>query len=174
MKENYRKGDSNRRHKGGIVTQLYNSTQRTALACAISEAKNQEREDVIPLIGKVDVSGQVVMCDKLNSSPQVSEAVKKAGAYYLLPLGDNCGNKALNTHLKELFVREHKHTIRYSETEIDKKARREAELHCREYIEKKANHGRREFLDIEILPAAPYLDLNVKILIKDKRSYQKV
>lgn len=36
MKETYRK-DYNRRHKGGIVTQLYNSTQRTALACAISE-----------------------------------------------------------------------------------------------------------------------------------------
>ena len=50
MKETYRKGDSNRRHKGGIVTQLYNSTQRTALACAISEAKNHERADVIPLI----------------------------------------------------------------------------------------------------------------------------
>lgn len=61
MKKTYRKGDSKRRHKGGIVTQLYNSTQRTALACAISEAKNHERADVIPLIGKVDVSGHVVM-----------------------------------------------------------------------------------------------------------------
>lgn len=52
--------------------------------------------------------------------------------------------------------------IEYSETEIDKKARREADLKCRDYLEKKANHGRREFFDIEILPAAPYLDLNVK------------
>lgn len=49
---------------------------------------------------------------------------------------------------------------------MDKKARREADLHCSEYLEKKANHGRREFLDIEILPDALYLDLNVKTLIK--------
>lgn len=89
MKETYRKGGLNRRHKGGIDTQLYNSTQRTALACAISSAKNLERADVIPLIGKVDVLGQVVMCDKLNSSPQLSDAVNNAKAYYLLPLGDN-------------------------------------------------------------------------------------
>ena len=161
MKENYRKGDSNRRHKGGIVTQLYNSTQRTALACAISEAKNHEREDVIPLIGKVDILGQVVMCDKLNSSSDVSDAATVAGAYYLLPLGNNCGNKALNTHLKEVFTRERKHTIRYSETEMDRKARLEAEYRCQDYLEKKANHGRREFLDIEILSADPYLDLKV-------------
>ena len=162
MKETYRKGDSNRRHKGGIVTQLFNSTQRTPLACAISEAKNHERRDVLSLIGKVDIVGQVVMCDKLNSSSDVSDAATAAGAYYLLPLGNNCGNKALNAHLKEVFTREHKHSIRYSETQMDKKARQLAENRCLDYLEKKANHGRREFLDIEILPANPYLDLNVK------------
>lgn len=67
------------------------------------------------------------MCAKLNSSPEVNDAVNNAKAYYLLPLVDNCGNKALNAHLKELFARECKHTIRYSETEMDKKARREAD-----------------------------------------------
>lgn len=101
------------------------------------------------------------MCDKLNSSSDVSDAATVAGAYYLLPLGNNCGNKALNTHLKEVFTRERKHTIKYSETEMDRKARLEAEYRCQDYLEKKANHGRREFLDIEILPADPYLDLNV-------------
>ena len=45
---------------------------------------------------------------------------------------------------------------------MDKQARREGELLCRDYFEKKANYGRREFLDIEILPADPYLNLNVK------------
>jgi len=119
MKETYRKGDANRRHKGGIVTQLF------------------------------------------NSSSEVSNAVIQAGAFYLLPLGNNCGNKALNAHLKELFTRERKHTIRYSETEMDKMARRQAEYRGQDYLEKKANHGRREYPDIEILPSDPYLDLNV-------------
>lgn len=34
MKEIYRRGGCSRKCKGGIITQLYNSTQRTPLACA--------------------------------------------------------------------------------------------------------------------------------------------
>jgi len=161
MKETFRRGETSRRHKGGIVTQLFNSTQRTALACAITPEKNNEKSDVIPLIGRVNICGQVVMCDKLNSTPEVSSAVNDAEAYYLLPLGDNNGNKELHSHLEGIFNRNHKKAIKYSETELDEKSRKKAEIMGTEFRKKKAIHGRREYLDIELLPAT-YLDPRIK------------
>ena len=106
------------------------------------------------------------MCDKLNSSPEVSSATNDAEAYYLLPLGDNNGNKELHSHLQGIFNRNHKHAIKYSETELEAKSRKKAELMGTEFRKKKANHGSREYLDIELLPA-PILTLESVILIRE-------
>lgn len=99
MKETSRRGECSRKCKGGIITQLYNSTQRTPLACAISSAKNHERKDVLSLIENASIVGKVVMCDRLNTTADVSSKINKVQAYYLLPISDTNGNKELHSHI---------------------------------------------------------------------------
>ena len=157
MKETYRRGECIRKCKGGIITQLYNSTQRTPLACAISSAKNHERKDVLSLIENASIVGKVVMCDKLNTTADVSSKINKVQAYYLLPISDTNGNKELHSHIEGIFNREHKKAVIYSETELEAEALKQSPSKG-----KKANHGRKEFTDIELLPAEPYLDERIK------------
>lgn len=93
------------------------------------------------------------MCDKLNTTAEVSSKINKVQAYYLLPMSDTNGNKELHSHIEGIFNREHKKAVRYSETELEAKALKQSPSKG-----KKANHGRKEFTDIELLPAKPYLD----------------
>lgn len=157
MKDTYRRGQSSRKCKDGIITQLYNSSQRTPLACAISSEKNHERKDVLSLIEDASIVGKVVMCDKLNTTADVSSKISKVQAYYLLPLSNTNGNKELHSHLEGIFNREHKKAVIYSETKIEKEALDKSQKG------KKPNHGRKDFTDIEVLPAEPYLDERIKI-----------
>lgn len=93
------------------------------------------------------------MCDKLNTTDDVSSKIIKVQAYYLLPMSDTNGNKELHSHIEGIFNREHKKAVRYSETELEAEA-----LKTSLSKGKKANHGRKVFTDIELLPAKPYLD----------------
>ena len=79
--------------------------------------------------------------------------INKVQAYYLLPISDTNGNKELHSHIEGIFNREHKKTVRYSETEHEAEALKQSSSKG-----KKANHRRKEFTDIELLPAKPYLD----------------
>lgn len=153
MKETYRRGECSRKCKGGIITQFYNFTQRTPLACAISSAKNHERKDVLSLIESASIVGKVVTCDKLNTTADVRSKSNKVQAYYLLPMSDTNGNKELHSHIEGIFNREHKKAVRYSETELEAEA-----LNQSPSKGKMANHGRKEFTDVELLPAKTYLD----------------
>lgn len=157
MKETYRRGECSRKCKGGIITKFYNFTQRTPLACAISSAKNHERKDVLSLIESASIVGKVVTCDKLNTTADVSSKSNKVQAYYLLPMSDTNGNKELHSHIEGIFNREHKKAVIYSETKIEKEALDKSQKG------KKPNHGRKDFTDIEVLPAEPYLDERIKI-----------
>jgi hypothetical protein len=153
MKETYGRGECSRKSKGGIITQLYNSTQKTPPACAISSAKNHERKDVLFLIESVSFVGKVVMCDKLHTTAGVSSKLNKLQTYYLLPMFDTNGNKELHSHIEGIFNREYKKAVSYSETELEAEA-----LKTSPSKGKKANHGRKEFTDNELLPAKPYFD----------------
>lgn len=153
MKETYGRGECSRKCKGGIITQLYNSTQRTPPACAISSANNHERNDALSLIEDAGIVGKIVMCDKLNTTADVSSKINKVQAYYLLPMIDTNGNKELHSHIEGIFNREHKKAVSYSETELEAEA-----LKTSPSKGKKANHGRKEFTDNELLPAKPYFD----------------
>lgn len=176
MKDTYRRGQSSRKCKDGIITQLYNSSQITPLACAISSAKNHERKDALSLIENASIVGKVVMCDKLNTTTDVSSKINKVQAYYLLPISDTNGNKELHSHIEGIFNREHKKAVRYSETELEAEALKQSPSKG-----KKANHGRKEFTDIELLPAKPYLDErkhnpheSVTVLVKKTETTAKV
>lgn len=176
MKETYRRGECSRKCKGDIITHLYNSTQKTPLACAISSAKNHERKDVLSLKENASIVGKVVMCDKLNTTAEVSSKINKVQSYYLLPMSDANGNKELHSHIEAIFNRKHKKAVRYSETELEAKALKQSPSKG-----KKANHGRKEFTDIELLPAKPYLDEkihnpheSVTVLVKKTETTVKV
>ena len=158
LKSTFRRGESSRRRKGGIITQLFNSTQRVALGFEISELKNHEKDDVLSIMERVDLSGTVVMCDALNSQRAVSEQATASHAYYMLPLANN-GNKELRIHVEAIFNRNHKKTEK---------------VHTQTA---KPTHGRQECLDVEVLPAAPYLDerihnqhQNVQVLVKKSKT----
>lgn len=79
-------------------------------------AKNYERKDVLSLIESASIVGKVVMCDKLNTTSDVSSKINKLQAYYLLPMSDTNGNKELHSHIEGIFSREYKKAVRYSET----------------------------------------------------------
>ena len=98
------------------------------------------------------------MCDALNSQRAVSEQATASHAYYMLPLANN-GNKELRIHVEAIFNRNHKKTEK---------------VHTQTA---KPTHGRQESLDIEVLPAAPYLDerihnqhQNVQVLVKKSKT----
>ena len=126
----------------------------------ISSAKNHERKDVLSLIESASIVGKVVMCDKLNTTADVSTKTNKAQAYYLLPLTNTNGNKELLSRLEGIFNHEHKKAVISSETKIEKEALDKSQKG------KKPKHGRKNFIDIEVLPAEPYLDERIKNLIK--------
>ena len=158
LKASFRRGESSRRRKGGIITQLFKATHHVALGFEISELKNHEKDDVLSIMERVDLSGTVVMCDALNSQGAVSDKATASPAYYMLPLADN-GNKELRIHVEAIFNRNH----------------RKAEKAHTETA--KPTHGRQERLDIEVLPAAPYLDerihnqhQNVQVLVKKSKA----
>ena len=116
------------------------------------------------------------MCDKLNTTADVSSKINKVQAYYLLPMSDTDGNKELHSHIEGIFNREHKKAVRYSETELEAEA-----LKTSLSKGKKANHGRKEFTDIELLHAKPYLDdrihnphKDVTALVKKTKTTVKV
>ena len=159
MKGTYRRGEKKRKCKGGIVTQLYNCTQRVPLGFEISSKKNHERDDILPILSRITIDGMVVMCDDLNSQAAVSNAVIKANGIYMFPLGKN-GNKELLIHVEAIFNRQHKDVQSWESKKPTKK-------------QNKRDHGRYDFTKIEILPAEPYLDprinkkhKNVRTLIK--------
>ena len=60
------------------------------------------------------------------------------------------GNKELHSHIEGIFNREHKKAVRNSETELEAEALKQSPSKG-----KKANHGRKEFSDIELLNAKP-------------------
>lgn len=62
------------------------------------------------------------MCDKLNTTADVSSKINKVQTYYLLPISDTNGNKELHSHIEGIFNREHKKAVRYSETELEEVA----------------------------------------------------
>lgn len=85
----------------------------------------------------------------LNTTADVSSKISKVQAYYLLPLSNTNGNKELHSHLEDIFNREHKKAVIYSETKIEKEALDKSQKG------KKPNHGER------ILPILKYFLQNL-------------
>lgn len=159
MKGTYRKGECKRKCKGGIVTQLYNCTQRISLGFEISDKKNHERDDILPILSRITIDGMVVMCDDLNAQAAVSNAVIKANGIYMFPLGKN-GNKELLIHVEAIFNRQHKNVQIWESKKPTNK-------------QNKRDHGRYDSTKIEILPAEPYLDPRINIKHKNVRTLIK-
>lgn len=59
------------------------------------------------------------MCDKLNTTADLSSKISKVQAFYLFPMSDTNGNKEFHSHLEGIFNREHKKAVIYSETKIE-------------------------------------------------------
>ena len=156
MKGTYRRGESKRKCKGGIVTQLYNCTQRVPLGFEISSKKNHERDDILSTI---TIDKMALMCDDLNSQEAVFNAVIKANGIYMFPLGKN-GNKELLIHVEAIFSRQHKDV----QTWFSKKPTEK---------QNKRDHGRYDFTKIEILPAEPYLAPRINTKHKNVRTLIK-
>lgn len=159
MNGTYSGGESKRKCKGGIVTQLYNCTQRVPLGFEISSKKNHERDDILSILSRITIDGMVVMCDDLNSQEAVSNAVIKANGIYMFPLGKN-GNKELLIHVEAIFNRQHKDV----QTCFSKKTTKK---------QNKRDHGKYDFTKIEILPAEPYLAPSINTKHKNVRTLIK-
>lgn len=143
MNSTFRKGEDNRRCKGGIVTSLYCCNRKQDVGYEISDKKNQERMDVLKIFARTYIRDAVVMCDALNTQQAVTDAILQANADYLMPIGKN-GNKELLEHISAIFWRERKHVQTYVSPQVQKA------------------HGRIESVQIDILPAAEYLDPRIK------------
>lgn len=143
MNSTYRKGEDNRRCKGGIVTSLYCCNRKQDVGYEISDKKNQERMDVLKIFARTYIRDAVVMCDALNTQQAVTDAILQANADYLMPIGKN-GNKELLEHISAIFWRERKHVQTYVSPQVQKA------------------HGRIESVQIDILPATEYLDPRIK------------
>ena len=143
MNSTFRKGEEDRRCKGGIVTSLYCCNRKQDVGYEISDKKNQERMDVLKLFARTLIKDTVVMCDALNTQQAVTDAILKANADYLMPIGKN-GNKELLDHISAIFWRERKHVQTYVSPQAQKA------------------HGRIESVQIDILPATEYIDPRIK------------
>ena len=103
----YRKGESSRRKKGAVGVSVYNSTHKIAMAVKSVLEKNHEVPAFLSLLPNLDIRGTIVMSDALNSLSEVSTAILRHGADYLLCIKDNGGNKELRGHLEAIFNREY-------------------------------------------------------------------
>lgn len=134
----YRKGESSRRKKGAVGVSVYNSTHKIALAVKSVLEKNHEVPAFLSLLPNLDIRGTIVMSDALNSLSEVSTAILRHGADYLLCLKDNGGNKELRGHLEAIFNREY--------------AKQEKSAAISRYLCEKG-HGRIDETLLETLPA---------------------
>lgn len=140
LNSTFKRGESNRRIKGGDVVTLFDCTNRVALDYEIAEKKNNERRSVLNLFS-AKIKDSVVMADALNSQKCVTDAILKNGADYLLPIKMN-SNKELTLHVEAIFNRNHQRSIKNHKVE--------------------KNHGRIDEWYYEVLPAKGNLDPRIK------------
>ena len=144
MRASFKKGSSSRKSKGAIAVTLMNCTARCALAFVNTGAKNQEREAFLQMLQDIDIAGKVIMCDALNSAPEVTSAIADKNAYFLMPIKKCQGNSELLNHIEAIFNRQNAASNTLN-TKFSFK-----------------DHSRLETSSIEILPAAPYIDPRIK------------
>ena len=98
---------------------VFNCTFMCSLDLRIRTKKNHEREAFITILEELkktfDLSQVIFVADALNTTPEIVQAIHDAGAYFLLSIKSNNGNKqARATMLKMLENNqnsEHMHTF---------------------------------------------------------------
>ena len=160
----YRKGENSCRKKGAVGVSVYNSTGQIALAVKNVLEKNNEAAAFLSLLPNLDIRGTIVMSDALNSLSEVSAAILRHGADYLLCIKDNGGNKELRGHLEAIFNREY--------------AKKEKSEAITRYLCEKG-HGRIDETRLETLPARliderienPHQGINTIVKYTKTRTY---
>ena len=160
----YRKGENSRRKKGAVGVSVYNSTKKIALAVKSVLEKNHEVPAFLSLLPHLDIRGTIIMSDALNSLREVSAAILRHGADYLLSIKDNGGNKELRGHIEAIFNREY--------------AKKEKSAVLSRYLCEKG-HGRIDETKLETLPASfiderienPHQGINTIVKYTKARTY---
>ena len=142
----YRKGEISRRKKGAVGVSVYNSTKKIVLAVKSVLEKNHEVPAFLSLLPNLDIRGTIVMSDALNGLSEVSTAILRHGADYLLSIKDNGGNKELRGHIEAIFNRE--------------SAKKEKSEAISRYLCEKG-HGRIDETKLETLPAS-FIDARIE------------
>ena len=143
MKATFRDKDSNRKHKGAVITTLYNCSDRVVVIYKIAQKKNQESECFLVALKEnhIDITNCVVMADALNARAKVTMAIAEAGGFFLMSLKDTLGNKALRAAARHACPR--------------------AEDIARQvYVD--IDHGRIEESIVEVFPLKGNIDNDVK------------
>ena len=145
MKATYRDNDPNRKHKGAVITTVINCNDRTVAIYKIAQKKNQESGCFLLALKEklIDITNCVVMSDALNSRCNVTMAIAEAGGFFLMPLKNNQGNKALNIAALDAFAK-----AEASGEKIERQV----------YLD--IDHGRIEESIVEVLPLEGNIDDN--------------
>ena len=160
----YRKGENSRRKKGAVGVSVYNSTRQIALAVKNVLEKNNEAAAFLSLLPNLDIRSTIVMSDALNSLSEISTAILRHGADYLLCIKDYGGNKELRGHIEAIFNREY--------------AKKEKSAAISRYLCEKG-HGRIDETLLETLPASliderienPHQGINTIVKYTKTRTY---
>ena len=86
---------------------VFNCTFMCSLAFRIRTKKNHEREAFLEMLERIkkdfDLSQVIFVADALNTTPEIVQAIQAAGAYFLLTVKGNNGNKQLRATMLKLF-----------------------------------------------------------------------
>ena len=143
MKATFRDEDPNRKHKGAVITTIYNCSERIIIIYKIAQKKNQESGCFLTALKEngIDITNCVLMADALNSRANVTIAIAAAGDFFLMPLKDALGNKELRVTAGDAFPRAE---------DIERQV----------YVD--IDHGRIEESIVEVFPLKGNIDNDVK------------
>lgn len=149
MRGTSRKGNYNRRCKGGHVTTLFDNDSQTVLDYVVVNKKNNEDKALLKMLTNVSVEGCLISADALSSRDYLAKAIIKAGAGYLLNVKSNSNDtEELRQATMEAFNLAHMGKARPGQSYIAPYR----------YVYKDPDdqwrHGRREHLIIEQIPAS--------------------
>lgn len=106
--DSFVRGKFSRIYKAIVNVTLFNCTLKKALDSIPTEAKNHESKAFLTMLERswMFVLDTIIMADALNTKPEVSAAILRFGAHFLLNIKNN-GYKAVISHFKGVFNREY-------------------------------------------------------------------